>query len=115
MMQAMASSNGYTSGKVYIVWNIPHNNISGYEIERDGKIIASSFTEEPSVFISPTLFDHDHHTNLFKKGSTHQLMFIDENVQPYQKYEYKVIAKKLNDTGDIMEQRESKTIYVTAQ
>ena len=53
-MQARIISNGYTSGKVYIVWDIPHGNITGYEIDRNGETIASSFFEEPSEFVSPT-------------------------------------------------------------
>lgn len=114
-MQAIAISNGYTSGKVYIIWEIPHENINGYEIDRDGKTIASSFFEEPTEFIQPTMFDHDHHTNLFKKDSTRKLMFIDENVKPYQEYEYQIIAKRINDAGDTIEQIESDFMYVTAQ
>lgn len=114
-MQAIAISNGYTTGKVYIIWEIPHDNITGYEIDRNGVTIASSFSEEPSEFVSPTMFDHDHHTNLFKKKSTHQLMFIDESVHPYQEYEYQVIAVRKNDNGDVVEQIESDFLYVTAQ
>jgi hypothetical protein len=114
-MQAKAISNGYTSGKVYIIWEIPHDKISGYEIDRNGITIASSFLEEPSEFIQPTMFDHDHHTNLFRKDSTKQLMFIDENVQPYQEYEYQVIAKRINENGDTLGQIESDFMYVTAQ
>lgn len=114
-MEAHAISNGYTSGKVYIIWEIPHDDISGYEIDRDGVTIASSFTEEPAEFVSPTLFDTDHHTNLFRKGSTKQLMFVDENVHPYQKYEYQVIAKRVNESGEIMEQLESDFMYIEAQ
>ena len=114
-MQARIISNGYTSGKIYIVWDIPHDNITGYEIDRNGETIASSFFEEPSEFVSPTMFDYDHHTNLFKKNSTKQLMFVDENVKPYQQYEYQVIAKRTNEVGDIVEQIESDFMYVTAQ
>lgn len=114
-MEAHAISNGYTSGKVYIIWEIPHGNISGYEIDRNGVTIASSFTEEPAEFVGPTLFDHDHHTNLFRKESHKQLMFVDENVQPYQKYEYQVIAKRVNDSGEVMELIESDFMYIEAQ
>ena len=114
-MEAHAISNGYTSGKVYIIWDIPHGNINGYEIERNGVVVASSLAEEPTEFVSPTLFDHDHHTNLFKKDSTHQLMFVDENVYPYQRYEYQVIAKRLSNSGEVMETIKSDCMYIQAQ
>ena len=117
-MEAHAISNGYMTGKVYIIWEIPHDDISGYEIDRNGVTIASSLTEDEegkAKFVSPTMFDHDHHTNLFKKDSTKQLMFVDENVYPYQHYEYQIIAKRINDIGEVMEQIESDFIYVQAQ
>lgn len=67
-MKAIGISNPYTSGKVYIIWDIPHDKINGFEVYRDNKLIATSFSEEGlHVFIPPTMFDHDHHTNLFKK------------------------------------------------
>ena len=114
-MEAHAISIGYTSGKVYIIWEIPHDKINGYEIDRDGITIASSFSETPAVFEQPTLFDTDHHTNLFKKDSKNKLMFIDEKANPYQTYEYQVIAKRVDENGNIMEQIESDFMYITAQ
>ena len=114
-MQAIAVSNGYTSGKVYVIWEIPHNDITGYEIICNGVVIASSFTEEPSEFINPTMFDHDHQTNLFKKDSHFKLMYIDENVHRYQEYEYKVIARRINEDGNVMEEITSDSIFITAQ
>ena len=35
-MQVRAISNGYTTGKVYVIWEIPHDKITGYEIYRNG-------------------------------------------------------------------------------
>lgn len=110
-MRAIAMSNGYT-GKIYVIWDIPHDNVSGYEVIRNGKIIASSFSEEPAEFIHPTMFDHDHHTNLFKKDSLRQLMFVDENIQAYQKYEYRVIAKRYDEEGNLMEENKSDMMFV---
>ena len=115
-MQAIAISNGYTTGKVYIIWEIPHDNITGFEIYRDNKLIATSFSEESlRVFIPPTMFDHDHQTNLFKKDSHFKLMYIDENVWKYQQYEYKVVAKRFDGDGNLMEEIESDPIFVTTQ
>lgn len=115
-MQAIAISNGYTTGKVYIIWEIPHDKINGFEIYRDGNLIATSFSEEGlKVFIPPTMFDHDHQTNLFKKDSHFKLMYIDENVYKYQKYEYKVIAIRKNLDDDIVESIESNLISITVQ
>lgn len=115
-MEAHAISTGYTTGKVYIIWDIPHDNVSGYEILRDGKVVATSFSEEGlKIFISPTMFDSDHHTNLFVKNSTHQLMYVDESTNQYQHYEYQVIAKRLNGDGTVIEEIKSNPMYIQAQ
>ena len=34
-MKAIGISNPYTSGKVYIIWDIPHDKINGFEVYRD--------------------------------------------------------------------------------
>jgi hypothetical protein len=115
-MQAIAISNGYIAGKTHIIWEIPHDKINGYEIYRDGNLIASSLKEEnPDMFVQPTMFDHDKHTNLFRKDSTHKLMYIDENVKQYQTYSYKIIAKRLNESNTVVEQIESNTATVQIQ
>lgn len=104
-------SNGYMSGNVYVIWDIPHDSITDYEIYRDGNLIAS--TEMGSEFVSPTLFDHDHHTNLFKKDSANKLMYVDENVHQYQHYTYKVIAKRIAD-GKLIEEIPSSDGFIEA-
>ena len=117
-MNAIAISNGYITGKVYIVWEIPHDKITGYEVYRDNKLIASSLIEdeeEKVEFTNPTVFDNDHHTNLFRKDSTFKLMYVDENVNKYQTYEYVVVAKRLNESGDIVEEKRYNTITIQAQ
>lgn len=113
-MQAIAISNGYMSGKVYVIWEIPHDKITGYEVYRDGVCIASSLIDDGDEFVPPTMFDHDHQTNLFKKDSHFKLMFVDENVNRYQEYKYQVIATRLND-GVPVEDIESNPVFVTAQ
>lgn len=115
-MKAIAISNGYTSGKVNIIWEIPHDKINGFEIYRDGNLIATSLSEKGlKVFVPPTMFDHDHQTNLFKKDSHFKLMYVDENVYRYQKYEYKVVALRINEEKEIVETIESNSAFVTAQ
>jgi hypothetical protein len=109
-MEAHAISTGYITGKVYIIWDIPHDKITDYEILRDGKPL-TILQEE---FVSPTLFDADHHTNLFVKPSTHQLMYIDETVNKYQHYEYQVVAKRL-DNDTVVEEIKSNPMYIQAQ
>ena len=94
-------STGYPPNCVYIIWDIPHDGITDYEIYRDNKLIAS--TELGSEFVSPTIFDRDHQTNLFKKDSTHQLMYVDEDVHTYQHYTYRIIAKRIVDNQLIEE------------
>ena len=115
-MEVIAISNGYTTGKVYIIWEVPHDKINGFEIYRDGKVIASSLNEDGlKIFIPPTMFDHDHHTNLFKKKSSHQLMYIDEDVYQYQEYKYEVTAFRKDENDVIVETIHSEPTYVTAQ
>ncbi len=116
-MQTVTISNGYTSGKVYVIWEILHDNITGYEVFRDGVLIASSLpdAENPVTFEHPTMFDHDHGTNLFKKDSTHKLMFIDETVQQYQYYTYQVLATRVNDANIPVEIHASEKIMVQVQ
>lgn len=114
-MQAVAISNGYLSGKVYIVWEVPHEGINGYDIYRNGTLLATSLGEEGEKFVSPTMFDTDHQTNLFKKDSTFKLMYVDENVSKYQKYEYKVIATRTGENGAVMEVIESNTMTIVAE
>ena len=113
-MEAIAISNGYMAGKVYVVWEVPHDNITGYEIYRDDICIASSLIEEGDKFVAPTIFDHDHQTNLFKKDSHFKLMFVDEKVSRYQEYKYQIVASRLSD-GTLVESIKSNPIYVTAQ
>ena len=116
-MRAFGMSNGYTTGKIYVVWEIPYDSkLVTYEVYRNGVLIAfSPDSDGNNLFVQPTMFDHDHHTNLFKKDSIFKLMYIDENVNKYQNYEYKIIAKRTNDIGEVIETIESNTITVEAQ
>lgn len=100
-MEMHLISSGYIPNCVHIIWKIPCDGITDYEVYRDGKLIAS--TALGSEFVSPTLFDHDHHTNLFKKDSTHMLMYVDEDVHKYQHYTYKVVAKRIVDNTTFAE------------
>lgn len=115
-MQAIAISNGNTN-KIYVIWEIPHDGINRYEVYRNGVLVAFSASDiEPEgvEFEHPTLFDHDHHTNLFKKDSTFKLMFTDESIKRYQTYEYLIIAKRLNESQQVMEEIKSNTMTITA-
>lgn len=114
-MQAIAISNGYTTGKVYIIWDIVYDEITGYEVYRNDVLIASSLIEDKAEFVNPTMFDHDHHTSLFRKDSTFKLMYVDENVNRYQEYTYKVIAKRINEDGMVMDEIISNTVTIEAQ
>lgn len=114
-MKATAIANGYMSGKVFLIWEKPYDDITGYEIYRNNNLIASSLSEDKAVFEQPTMFDHDHHTNLFRKDSTDKLMYTDEKIQKYQKYEYKVIAKRLDNDGNIIDEIVSNTTDIFTQ
>lgn len=111
-MHAIAVSNGYMSGSVYVIWTIPYDGITEYDVYRDGVIIASSSTHE---FVSPTVFDHDHHTNLFRKDSKLKLMHIDENVERYRNYTYKIIARRTDEDGTVRDTITSNTATIEAQ
>ena len=116
-MKAIAISTHYMSNKAFIIWEIPHDKITGYEIYRDNNLIASSLVEDETkvIFEQPTLFDHDHHTNLFRKDSTYKLMYVDVSVKSYEYHTYKVIAKKLDDSNNIKEIIESDDINIQIQ
>lgn len=114
-MRVIGISTGYTPG-VYIIWEVPHENITGYEVYRNEQMIASSLLEseeERAEFVQPTVFDHDHQTNLFKKDSIFKLMYVDEDVHRHQFYEYKVVAKRIVD-GVVMEEITSNDVHITA-
>ena len=99
--------------KVYIIWQIPNHQVTGYEIYRNDVLIASSVDNNEKIFVSPTLFDNDHHTNLFRKDSANKLMYVDEDVQRYQCYSYKVVAKIVKP--DRVINMESNTAYIQVQ
>jgi hypothetical protein len=66
-----------------------------YELYRNGVLIG-----EQDSFERPTVFDHDHHTNLFKKDSGHQLMYTDEDVKTFTVYQYQVKGYHGNDVHE---------------
>lgn len=107
-MRLIAISSGNPPNKVYLIWEIPFNGNIAYTVHRDGKVIADNLPDNESKvdFEHPTLFDHDHGTNLFTKDSTHKLMYVDENVNRYRHYEYKVTAKRLDEGMEIIESNE---------
>lgn len=72
--------------KVYISWE-KINGLTGYEIYRNGKIIATS---EDTDFTRPYEFDNDHHTELFKPATRNWLYFKDDSVHDFQKYQYQI-------------------------
>lgn len=127
-MDAKVLANGYMTGKVFIIWDIPHDKINRYEVWRDDVMIAEINLDEETVippihedlekaepFVHPCLFDHDHHTNLFWKESNHQLMYVDETVVRYQEYKYHVIACRINEKGERMEEIQTRPLYTQAQ
>lgn len=90
MVKVIATPLSYTNS-VHVVFN-ENECISKYELYRDGVKIATSENEEgKSDFSRPTVFDHDHHTNLFRKESNHQLMYKDTSVARFREYAYQVI------------------------
>jgi len=115
-MKIYGISNGYVPGTVYVIWDIPHDGINSYQLYRDNVLIADSTNpEQTKLFQNPTLFDHDHGTNLFRKNTKHQLIYTDvNNIQKYQKYEYHVVAKAINKDNIVTDNITSNTLYITA-
>lgn len=86
----------YTNSN-HIVWPIPYDKMKVYELYRDGVLIAHNNPNQQDDkyydFSIPCKFDHDKHTNLFFKSSTHKYYYEDENIKRYHKYKYHVIGK----------------------
>lgn len=127
-MNLMALANGYMTGKVYLLWSIPYDKINYFEIlrndipiahmrlsEKDGVPYIHTDLGNADPFIHPCLFDHDHHTNLFWKDSTHQLMYVDEDVHKFQEYKYEIIAKRINEKEEVMDEIHSNIAWVQTQ
>lgn len=96
--------------KVFVIWDkVPYFNV--YEVYRNKELIATSEGGE-NPFKTPTEFDHDHHTNLFRKSSTNKLMFVDENFQRFQEYGYHVVAKRVSEDGTEMDKKESVAVFI---
>ena len=74
---------------VQVIFPIPHEKVTLYEILRDGEVIASIDAKDG---IHPSIFDHDKHTNLFWKSSKHELFYQDEDVEPHSRHKYQVKA-----------------------
>lgn len=130
-MKVKAFSSGYMNGKVYVIWDIPYDEVNYFELWRNdimlkqtevgSKGIPVSATsihtdlEKSNPFIHPCLFDHDHHTHLFWKDSNHQLMYVDEEVQKFQEYKYYIIGKRIDENGKILDEMKSNMVYVEVQ
>ena len=74
---------------VQVIFPIPHEKVTLYEILRDGKVIASIDAKDG---VHPSIFDHDKHTNLFWKTSKHELFYQDEDVEAHSRHKYQVKA-----------------------
>ena len=107
MLQMRAVPCSYTS-EIYVIFD-KLERVNKYELYKNGVKIAEFDKTNMSDLVQPTLFDHDHHTNLFKKDSTHQLMFVDTAIQKFQTYDYQVVAERINESGETME-RDRKSV-----
>lgn len=86
---------------IHIVFDIPYEDTLEYNIykrqanviDKKEYIIVATGTDKS--LSHPTEFDHDKHTNLFFKKSTHELEFIDYDINSNMEYEYYVSAVNL--------------------
>lgn len=119
-LELIGVSNGYPPKTVWLVWEKPYepndSMVITYELYRDGNLIASSLNEDGTEnFKQPELFDHDHNTNLFRKDSTHKLMYTDNDVNTYREYMYYVKMIRTDMEGNVIDTLVSKPVYVQAQ
>lgn len=77
--------------KIYVIWN-QCDYFDKYELYRDGVLIGETREKDFGPFKRPTVFDTDHHTNLFRKKSSGQLMYEDEDIKSFVEYEYEIKA-----------------------
>ena len=86
---------------IHIVFDIPYEDMLEYNIykrqanviDKKEYIIVATGTDKS--LSHPTEFDYDKHTNLFFKKSTHELEFIDYDINSNMEYEYYVSAVNL--------------------
>lgn len=116
-MRLIAISSGNPPDQVYLIWEIPYDGNISYAVHRDGKVIADNSTSDEQnkdIFVHPTLFDHDHGTNLFKKDSTHKLMYTDQSVSRYQHYHYHIVATVADADGNVLDTITSNEVVIQA-
>ncbi len=115
-MKIYGISNGYPTGVVHVIWDIPHDKINSYQLYRDGLLIMDSTIPEQAKRIqTPTLFDHDHGTGLFRKNTKHQLIYSDtDNIHRYQEYNYCVVAKAITEDNIVTDEITSDILFITA-
>ncbi len=113
-MEIHAYSNAYLGKGVFIVWSIPYSRMNSFEVFRDGKSIAKSNTKEETdeMFNHPEMFDHDHHTWLFRKDSPFKLIYHDEDPQKFMTYQYQVIAREIAEDGTVKAEETSPLIIM---
>lgn len=78
MIHVHAVASDYTK-TIYIIFN-ENEYVDKYELYRNGQLIAETAKDSFGDFKRPTMFDNDHHTNLFVKNSNHELMYEDAGV-----------------------------------
>lgn len=98
MLKVNVSYVGYMN-RVIVSWP-KMNGIKKYTVYRNDVIIAETpdddKTEDP--FKEPYLFDHAHHTELFKGGARNWLCYKDDTAAKFQSYVYKLEATEENGT-----------------
>lgn len=91
-----------------LIWPEPFDDATKYEVYKDGELFMD-ITED--MFLHPTMFDHDHHTNLFWKTSNHENLVLDYTNQKFTKHYYYVKAFKYED-DILVKKAESKVMEV---
>ena len=95
--------------QVYVIWLDNNPLFTNYSIIRDGKEIMSGKRED---FHHPEEFDHDHHTNLFRKRSKHELCYHDTDIQKFHEYWYQVIYRQISEEGNELSASVTRSVKV---
>lgn len=90
-----------------ISFKIPNEYINKIKLYRDNKLIAESKDTEKKggpleydllkPFELPSMFETDHHTNLFKKFPRPIVLYKDEDVRKYRTYKYEIVLQEIKD------------------
>lgn len=107
-LKARAIWVGYIKA-VQVIFPVPCEGVTKYEVYKDGQL---ALQVDAGKEISPSIFDHDKHTNLFWKTSPHELYYQDEDVESFSTHVYAVHAIRESVFGNEIFRLKSRDLEV---